>query len=53
MAASINKMSPVPDLGQSVDTLDASTHGQLEVLASLESGEERSGGGQVAVAADS
>ena len=40
MAATIYKMSPVPELGQSVDTLDASSHGQLQVLASLESGEE-------------
>ena len=36
MAATIYKMSPVPEIGQSIDSLDSTSHGQLEVLASLE-----------------
>lgn len=37
MAATIYRMSPVPEIGLSIDTLDSSTHGQLEVLVTLES----------------
>jgi hypothetical protein len=35
MLATIYKMSPVPSIGQSIDSLDSTSHGQLEVLASL------------------
>lgn len=35
MAATIYRMSPVPDIGESIDTLDSSSHGQLEMLTSL------------------
>lgn len=40
MTATIYRMGPVPELGQSVDTLDSSTPGQLEVLGNLKSREE-------------
>nr|CAH0100734.1 unnamed protein product [Daphnia galeata] len=33
MSATIYKMSPVPNIGQSIDSLDSTSHGQLEVLA--------------------
>lgn len=36
MSAAIYRMSPVPEIGQSIDTLDSSSHGQLEVLTNLE-----------------
>lgn len=37
MAAAIYRMNPVPEIGQSIDSLDSSSHGQLEVLTHLES----------------
>ena len=37
MASTIYKMTPVPELGSSIDTLDSNTNpGQLEVVAKLE-----------------
>ena len=36
MAATVYKMSPVPDVGTSIDSLDSSSPGQLQVLCSLE-----------------
>ncbi|XP_057365734.1 EARP-interacting protein homolog isoform X1 [Daphnia carinata] len=41
MSATIYKMSPVPTNGQSIDTLDSTSHGQLEAIASLESRDEK------------
>jgi len=40
MGATIYKMSSVPDIGQSVDTIDSSSPCQLDVLASLDDGNE-------------
>jgi WD40 repeat protein len=41
MSATIYKMSPVPIIGQSIDSLDSTSHGYLEVLASLKNGEDQ------------
>ena len=35
MTATLYKMNPVPGMGESIDSLDSTSHGQLEVLASL------------------
>jgi len=36
MTASVYKMTPVPEIGQSIDSLDSGTPGQLELVSSLE-----------------
>lgn len=36
MTASVYRMTPVPDIGQSIDSLDSATPGQLELVSSLE-----------------
>lgn len=36
MAATVYRMTPVPDVGTSIDSLDTTIPGQLEVLSSLE-----------------
>lgn len=41
MSATVYKMSPVPSNGQSIDTLDSTSHGQLKAIASLESSDEK------------
>jgi WD40 repeat protein len=41
MSATIYKMSPLPNIGQSIDSLYSTSHGQLEVLASLERGDNQ------------
>ena len=40
MGASLYKMSLVPEAGQSIDSLESSTPGNLEVLALLEGKED-------------
>lgn len=40
MGATIFKMGPVPDIGQSVDSIDSTSPCQLEVLGSLDSSDE-------------
>jgi len=41
MSGTIYKMSPVPSIGQSIDSLDSTSQGQLEVLASLDREEDQ------------
>ena len=36
MTASLYKMTPVPEIGQSIDSLDSGTTGQLELVSCLE-----------------
>ena len=40
MGASVYKMSPVPEIGQSIDSIDSSTPGHLETLADLDGKED-------------